>query len=190
MWKIQVVNSVFILSCRFCWGATWMCAWCYSPGQLCVSVHGNAGEVVPDDLVNVIQVHLVQFLWLLFDNDCNCWRAGILWDQARWVPSSLDWSCSSLTWAWAVGLNKWTLDSPTRSRRVGDRGGWGATVWVDRVETLRSRTVEMVGASLGMEQRQRGAMVWRYWMDKVCSGALRDVGHHWTRWCWTAWAVR
>lgn len=44
--------------------------------KLRVTVDGDAGQVVPDDLIHIIQVHLVQLLRLLFDADGEDLRGG------------------------------------------------------------------------------------------------------------------
>lgn len=57
--------------------------------------------------------------------------------------------------------------------------------------------VEMIGAALGVDQREGRAVVWRRWMGEVWAArGLLDVGHHGARWrsvagaVWEALAVR
>lgn len=60
--NIQILHSLDLIVCGL--SCCWSCE--TDPGRLCMSVDGNAGQVISDDLVNIIKVHLVQFLGLLF----------------------------------------------------------------------------------------------------------------------------
>lgn len=100
---------------------------CGGDGKLRVAVDGDARQVVPDDLVYIIKVHLVQLLWFLFDADSQ-WRGTAILLQGRASPLwhfgvlLSGWACAAahrLRWCHAVGWRKGGVS------RAGGLRGWG-----------------------------------------------------------------
>lgn len=110
-------------------------------GRLCVSVYGDAGQVVSDDFINVIKVHLVQFLGLLLDGHGQRRGAGVFMQDAGGALSVLA----------GDGAER-TLHRTPRSGRMGRGGGRGAAAGVDVAVPVGPRAVEgLVGAALRVE---------------------------------------
>lgn len=90
-------------------------------GKLRVAVDGDARQVVPDDLIDIIKVHLVQLLWFLFDADSQRWGAAVflmgpprpLWHLGVLLSSWAGAAADRLGWCHAEG----------RRERAVSRGG-------------------------------------------------------------------
>lgn len=77
-----------------------------------MAVDGDARQVVPDYFIDVVEVHLVQLLWFLFDADSDglSRAAGFILGPFSWFSGQ--WACardgvSRRSSGQAVGWREW-----------------------------------------------------------------------------------
>lgn len=107
----------------------------FSEGKLRVAVDGDARQVVPDDLVDVVEVHLVQLLWFLFDADSE--RRGAAFVPGPFTRFKANWAGARdrLSGVQAMGRREGRLGGGWLGH--GGRGGAGGRVQSSRRETSR-----------------------------------------------------